>query len=73
MTVVDLCDTPFSRPVRPLAALGGRWEGQNEEDIDSEAGTVHLILAFVKGVTAGPNSANEPADSPQPRAQPDLE
>ena len=26
---------------------------------------VHLILAFVKGVTEGPNSANEPADSPQ--------
>jgi hypothetical protein len=36
-----------------------------EEDIDREAGTLHFILAFVKGVTASPNSAHETVDTPQ--------
>jgi hypothetical protein len=35
-----------------------------EEDIDREAGTLHLILAFVKGVMAGPNSAHETGRCP---------
>ncbi len=43
----------------------GGGEGQNEAGLDVGQSTLHLIFAFVKGMTVGPNSAHETADSPQ--------
>ena len=35
------------------------------KSIDLEDGTLHLILAFVKGMTGEPRSQHERADSPR--------